>query len=134
MGLDVGQKTIGVSISDELGWTAQGLEVIKRTNLEQDLARLEDLIGQYQVSQIIVGLPKNMDGTIGQTGVLCQAFAQALQAKTGLPVKMWDERLSTQSAERILLAADMSRKKRKQVIDKMAAVIILQSYLDAHTK
>ncbi|EGL83504.1 Holliday junction resolvase [Caldalkalibacillus thermarum TA2.A1] len=134
MGLDVGQKTIGVSVSDELGWTAQGIEVIKRTDLQRDLARLEELIAEYQVGQIIVGLPKNMDGTIGETGTRCQAFAQVLREKTGLPVEMWDERLSTKSAERILLSADMSRKKRKQVIDKMAAVIMLQSYLDAKTR
>lgn len=131
MGLDVGTKTIGVSISDELGWTAQGLDVIRRTTLQNDMAQLLQLIDRYQVGQVVVGLPKNMDGSIGEMGELSQAFARSLEREAKVPVVLWDERLTTQTAERLLLSADVSRKKRKQVIDKMAAVLILQNYLDA---
>jgi putative Holliday junction resolvase len=133
MGLDIGDKTIGVSISDELGWTAQGIEVIRRKEeaLEADFNRLNQLIAEYQVEKVIVGLPKNMNGTIGPRAKLCQEFAHILEERTGLPTQMWDERLSTVAAERVLIAADMRRKKRKQVIDKMAAIMILQGYLDS---
>jgi putative Holliday junction resolvase len=133
MGLDIGDKTIGVSISDELGWTAQGIEVIRRKqdSPEEDFNRLDQLIAEYQVEKVIVGLPKNMNGTIGPRAKLCQEFAHTLEERTGLPIQMWDERLSTVAAERVLIAADMSRKKRKQVIDKMAAIMILQGFLDS---
>lgn len=133
MGLDIGDKTIGVSISDELGWTAQGIEVIRRKEEapEADFNRLNQLIAEYQVEKVIVGLPKNMNGTIGPRAKLCQEFAHILEERTGLPTQMWDERLSTVAAERVLIAADMRRKKRKQVIDKMAAIMILQGYLDS---
>lgn len=131
MGLDVGDKTIGVSVSDELGWTAQAIEVIRRGSLDQDLGRLQELVTEYSIGKIIVGLPKNMNGTIGPRGELCREFAQQVGEKTQLPTEMWDERLSTVAAERALLQADVSRKKRKKVIDKVAAVMILQGYLDA---
>ncbi|GEN35478.1 MULTISPECIES: Holliday junction resolvase RuvX [Aneurinibacillus] len=131
MGLDVGEKTIGVAISDEFGWTAQGIETIRREGKKKDYLRIEELIKQYDVGEIIVGLPKNMNGTIGPRGEMCQAFAEYVQNRSRLPVKMWDERLTTMAAEKMLVSADVSRKKRKQVIDKMAAVIILQNYLDA---
>ncbi|UCZ54388.1 Holliday junction resolvase RuvX [Bacillus shivajii] len=133
LGLDVGTKTIGVAVSDALGWTAQGVETIKRDsdNDERDFERLDELIKEYEVSTIIVGLPKNMNGTIGPSGELCQQFADKLKERTKLEVKMWDERLSTVAAERMLVSADVSRKKRKKVIDKMAAVMILQGYLDS---
>ncbi|HBI03241.1 MAG TPA: Holliday junction resolvase RuvX [Paenibacillaceae bacterium] len=131
MGLDVGDKTIGVAISDELGWTAQGIETIRREGKKKDFARLEELIKKFEIGEIIVGLPKNMDGTIGSRGQLCQSFAEEIQNRYQIPVKLWDERLTTVSAERVLLSADVSRKKRKQVIDKVAAVFILQNYLDA---
>ncbi|MCI1694780.1 Holliday junction resolvase RuvX [Aneurinibacillus aneurinilyticus] len=131
MGLDVGDKTIGVAISDELGWTAQGIETIHREGKKKDYLRIEELIKQYDIGEIIVGLPKNMNGTIGPRGEVCQAFADYLHNRSRLPVKLWDERLTTMEAERMLVSADVSRKKRKQVIDKMAAVIILQNYLDA---
>jgi putative Holliday junction resolvase len=133
MGLDIGDKTIGVSMSDELGWTAQGLEVIRRKedSPETDFERLDQLIAEYQVDKVIVGLPKNMNGTIGPRAELCQEFARSLEQRTGVPIKMWDERLSTVAAERVLIAGDVSRKKRKQVIDKMAAVMILQGFLDS---
>ncbi|MFD2369804.1 Holliday junction resolvase RuvX [Brevibacillus sp. GCM10020057] len=134
MGLDVGDKTIGVAVSDELGWTAQGVETIKRQSKEKDLARLKELIAQYQVGAIVVGLPKNMNGTIGPRAEMCQAFGKLLQERTSLPVHMWDERLTTMAAERMLISADVSRQKRKTVIDKMAATLILQGYLDAKSR
>ncbi|MCP3773930.1 Holliday junction resolvase RuvX [Paenibacillus sp. MZ04-78.2] len=133
MGLDYGDKTIGVAVSDELGWTAQGLEVIRRTTEERDLARLRELIAQYSVTEIVVGLPKNMNNTIGPRGEICIAFSEQLHETLQLPVHLWDERLTTASAQRTLLEADVSRKKRKQVIDKMAAALILQGYMDAQS-
>ncbi|MCZ8519022.1 MULTISPECIES: Holliday junction resolvase RuvX [Paenibacillus] len=134
MGLDYGDKTIGVAVSDELGWTAQGLEVIRRTTQERDLARLREITGQYGVTDIVLGLPKNMNNTIGPRGEICIAFSQTLQETLGMPVHLWDERLTTVSATRTLLEADVSRKKRKQVIDKMAAALILQNYMDSHSR
>ncbi|MED1952492.1 Holliday junction resolvase RuvX [Brevibacillus centrosporus] len=134
LGLDVGDKTIGVAVSDELGWTAQGVETIKRQSKEKDFARLQELIAQYQVGAIVVGLPKNMNGTIGPRAELCQSFGKLLQEKTSLPVHMWDERLTTMAAERMLISADVSRQKRKTVIDKMAATLILQGYMDAKSR
>ena len=134
MGLDYGDKTIGVAVSDELGWTAQGVEVIRRTDNDADIARIRELARIYDVSEIVVGLPKNMNATIGPRGEICIAFAQTLREKLNIPVRLWDERLTTVSAERTLLMADVSRKKRKRVIDKMAAVLILQGYLDSKRK
>jgi putative Holliday junction resolvase len=135
LGLDVGSKTIGVAISDEMGWTAQGLETIKRdpqnTLIEKD--RLKQLIKEYSVEQIVVGLPKNMNGTIGPSGEMCQQFANDIGEYFNLPIILWDERLTTAAAERMLISADVSRKKRKTVIDKMAAMLILQGYLDNHS-
>lgn len=133
MGLDVGDKTIGVSISDELGWTAQGLEVIRRDRLNktEELQKLQDIVSQYNIEKIIIGLPKNMNGTIGPRGELCITFAKQLEEALGIPTQMWDERLSTVAAEKVLIKADVSRKKRKQVVDKMAAMMILQGYLDS---
>lgn len=134
MGLDYGERTIGVAISDEMGWTAQGIETIRRESKEKDLARILELISQFQVKQIVVGLPKNMNGTVGPRGESCQAFASFLAERTSLPVDLWDERLTTVAAEKMLIAADVSRQKRKKVIDKMAATLILQGYLDAKTR
>jgi putative holliday junction resolvase len=131
LGLDYGDVRIGVAVSDEFGWTAQGLEVIRRKNEDADIERIGQLIEQYHVETIVLGMPKNMNGTIGPRGELSMAFAEILKKKFGLPVILWDERLSTVAAERALLSADVSRKKRKQVKDKMAAAIILQSYLDS---
>ncbi|MBM7645856.1 putative Holliday junction resolvase [Scopulibacillus daqui] len=132
MGLDYGSKTVGVAISDLLGFTAQGIETIHYTENKRHLIydRIKELIEAYGVEKIVVGLPKNMNGTIGESGEACQAFAKSLKKKFQLPVEMWDERLTTMAAERMLITADVSRKKRKKVIDKMAAVMILQSYLD----
>ncbi|MGH1283519.1 Holliday junction resolvase RuvX [Bacillus toyonensis] len=133
LGLDVGTKTVGVAMSDEMGWTAQGLETIK-INEERGhfgFDRISELVKQYDVDKIVVGLPKNMNGTIGSRGEACQQFAENLRELLQLDVVMWDERLSTMAAERLLISADVSRKKRKQVIDKMAAVVILQGFLDS---
>lgn len=130
-GLDVGDKTIGVALSDELGWTAQGLEVIRRKNLELDLARLGDIARQYGVERWVVGMPRNMNGTYGPRAESTRAFITDLEGRLGLPVETYDERMTTVAATRVLLEADVSRAKRKQVIDKMAAAVILQGYLDA---
>ncbi|WP_051263163.1 Holliday junction resolvase RuvX [Tuberibacillus calidus] len=132
MGLDYGTKTVGVAISDALGLTAQGIETIhyaqhKRHELFQ---RLAALIEAYEVDRLVVGLPKNMNGTVGERGEDCLAFACQLRKRFDIPVVMSDERLSTMEAERRLIEADVSRGKRKKVIDKMAAVLILQNYLD----
>ncbi|MEW9700069.1 Holliday junction resolvase RuvX [Paenibacillus sp. SI8] len=134
MGLDYGDKTIGVAVSDELGWTAQGLEVIQRRKPEHEWERLEAIVKEYGVSEIIVGLPKNMNNTIGPRGEIAIAFSEDLQQRLNVPVHLWDERLTTVAATRALLEADVSRKKRKTVIDKMAAQLILQGYMDANMK
>lgn len=133
MGLDYGDKTIGIAVSDPLGWTAQGLEVIRRRSPGQDIQRLKELVEQYDVQAIVVGLPKNMDASIGQRAEISMAFAETIKEVLQLPVHLWDERLTTISAERTLLEADVSRKKRKLVIDKLAASFILQSFLDSNT-
>jgi putative Holliday junction resolvase len=133
MGLDVGSKTVGVAISDELGWTAQGIETIS-INEEKGqfgLERVEELVKSYEVEKIVVGFPKNMNNTVGPRGEASKAYGNMLTELLNLPVILWDERLSTMAAERILLEADVSRKKRKKVIDKMAAVMILQGFLDS---
>jgi len=130
LGLDVGDATIGVAVSDELLITAQGLETIRRTGDERDLEAVADLAREYAVSEIVVGMPVNMDGTIGPQAKKTQEFADALEKHTGIPMRAWDERLTTVAAERVLVSADLSRRKRKRVRDKLAAVMILQSYLD----
>jgi putative holliday junction resolvase len=133
MGLDVGTKTIGIAVSDMMGWTAQGIETIK-VDMEigqKGIKRLQELIKEYEVEKLVVGLPKNMNGSVGPRGEACQQFADELQEITKLPVILWDERLSTMAAERVLISADVSRKKRKKVIDKMAAGMILQGFLDS---
>lgn len=134
LGLDYGDRTIGVAVSDELGWTAQGIEVIRRKSEETDLERLRQLSVQFQVEEIVVGLPKNMNGTLGPRSEASMAFARILVQELGIPVQLWDERLTTVSATRTLIEADVSRKKRKQVVDKIAAQLILQNYLDSKTK
>lgn len=131
MGLDLGEKTIGVALSDPLGITAQGLKVIRRRTMEEDLAELDQIRENYSVEEVVVGLPRMMNGTIGPMGEKAQEFASLLSGRWKIPVNTWDERLSTMQAERVLLEADLSRKKRKGLIDKTAAVLILQSYLGA---
>ena len=129
MGLDFGSKTIGVAMSDALFWTAQGIKTIRRSKKELD--ELRELIREYEVMEIVIGYPKNMNGTLGPRCALTEEFAEVLRSEFGLNVKLWDERLSTVAAQRTLIEADVSRTKRKNVIDKMAAVFILQGYLDS---
>jgi putative holliday junction resolvase len=133
MGLDVGSKTVGVSVSDAFGWTAQGLKTIQinEDKGEYGFEEIGTLIAENEVSKVVVGLPKNMNGTIGPRGEASQFYADELNKRFGVPVVLWDERLTTVAAERVLLEADVSRKKRKKVIDKMAASMILQGYLDS---
>lgn len=133
MGLDYGDRRIGVAVSDAFGWTAQGLEVIERRGDNSELGKIAYLIRDLEIGEVVVGLPKNMNGTVGPRGEICIEFANQLKELLGLPVHLWDERLTTRSAERALLEADVSRKKRKQVVDKLAASLILQNYLDAHS-
>ncbi|MGC7873685.1 Holliday junction resolvase RuvX [Desulfosporosinus sp. SYSU MS00001] len=128
MGLDFGSKTIGVAVSDALFLTAQGIKTIRRS--PREIEELGELLKEYEVSEIVIGYPKNMNGTLGPRCALTDEFVDRLRAEFGLPVERWDERLSTVAAQRALLEADVSRGKRKQVIDKMAAVFILQGYLD----
>ena len=130
MSLDVGSRTIGIACSDALLMTAQGIETIRRTSLEKDFNRLQELISEYEVHELVVGMPKNMNGTKGERAEKTEEFVDKMKEVIDLPVTYWDERLSTVMAERQLIAADVSRKKRKSVIDKMAAVVILQGYLD----
>ncbi|ANB61208.1 Holliday junction resolvase RuvX [Anoxybacteroides amylolyticum] len=133
LGLDLGTKTLGVAVSDELGWTAQGIETIPIDEEKNQFGfkRLREIISEYNVDTIVLGFPKNMNGTVGPRGEASERFADLLKKEFSLPVILWDERLSTMAAERMLIAADVSRQKRKKVIDKMAAVMILQSYLDS---
>jgi putative Holliday junction resolvase len=131
MGLDVGTKTVGVAISDALGMTAQGITVVRRRSLKADLAQLQQLVAEYEVSRLVVGLPLNMDASEGPRAAASREFGARLADATGLPVEYWDERLSTVAAERALLEGDVSRARRKEVIDQVAASLILQGWLDA---
>jgi putative pre-16S rRNA nuclease len=130
LALDVGTKRIGLAISDPLGLTAQGLGVLERKDWDRDLARLQEIARPYQVQEILVGLPRHMDGRPGEMVEEILALAQALGEALGARVATWDERLSTVEAERVLIQADLSRKKRRRVVDKVAASLILQAYLD----
>jgi len=130
MGLDIGTHTIGVAISDELGITAQGLKTLRRKSMEEDFKEIATIIGQFEIENIVVGLPKNMNGTLGKQAEIVLKWIKILIDKIPVPVVTWDERLSTVGATKVLLEADLSRRKRKKVIDKLAAVLILQGYLD----
>ncbi|WP_142827757.1 Holliday junction resolvase RuvX [Planococcus soli] len=132
MGLDVGSKTIGVAISDPMGWTAQGIETVKINEAIEEfgMVRLGELIKQYEVTEAVVGYPKNMNNSIGPRAEASERFAALLKEAYSIPVVLWDERLTTSAAEKMLISADVSRKNRKKVIDKMAAIMILQGYLD----
>jgi putative Holliday junction resolvase len=135
LGLDVGDRTVGVAASDLLLMTAQGVETIRRESLEQDLSRLDELMREYDAVRLVVGLPRNMNGTEGERCEIVRAFAEEIQkTRPDAEIIFWDERLSTVAAARSLISADVSRKKRKKVIDKMAAVFILQGYLDSLAK
>jgi len=134
LGLDLGSKTIGVAISDDLFLTAQVLTSIQRTTLGKDLAVIVDLVDRYEVKEVVVGWPINMDGSTGDSARKADTFIE--QLRENLPIKIipWDERLSTVAAERILLEGDLSRKKRRKVIDRLSAAIILQGYLDSRPR
>ena len=137
MGLDFGSKTVGVAVSDPLGITAQGIEIVRRTSenkLRKTLARIEELVTEYEVTEIVLGFPKNMNNTIGERAEKSLAFKEMLERRTGLPVVMWDERLTTVEAERTLIENKVRREDRKKCIDKIAAVFILQGYLDSICK
>lgn len=133
MGLDFGSKTCGVAISDALLLTAQGVEIIRRkeeNKLRQTLARIEELIVEYEVEEIVLGLPKHMNGTEGVRVELTQDFKEKLERRTGLPVFFWDERLTTVAADRTMIEAGIRRENRKDYVDMLAATFILQGYLD----
>jgi putative Holliday junction resolvase len=129
--MDVGDRRIGLAISDEMGWTAQGLETYERRNLRQDLAYLNELIRSRAVTDVVVGLPRHLDGHIGPQAQKVLTFVESLKTRVTVPVLMWDERLTSREAERTLIEAHVSRSKRKTVVDQMAAILILQSYLDS---
>ena len=134
MGLDYGSKTVGVAVSDPLGLTAQGIETICRkeeNKLRKTLARIEELVKEYEVEKIVLGLPKHMNNDLGERAEKSLEFQEMLMRRTGLEVVMWDERLSTASAERTLIEGQVRREDRKKYVDKIAAVFILQGYLDA---
>ena len=130
MGLDVGDKTIGVAVSDLMGHTAQGVKTIKRVGKKKDIEALKEIIKERQVNKIVSGLPKNMNGTLGPQGEKVIKFCELLEEETGIKIEYWDERLSTVAAERTLIQGNVRRENRKGVIDMVAAVIILQGYLD----
>ena len=134
MGLDYGSKTIGVAVSDPMGLTAQGIETITReeeNKLRKSLRRIEELAEQYQVGEIVLGFPKNMNNTIGERAEKALQLKETLERRLGLPVVMWDERLTTVEAERTLIETGVRRENRKKYVDMIAAVFILQGYLDA---
>lgn len=133
MGLDFGSKTVGVAVSDSLLLTAQGVEIIRRkeeNKLRQTLARIEELIVEYEVQEIVLGLPRNMNATEGERVQLTTEFKEKLERRTGLPVHMWDERLTTVAADNAMMEAGIRRENRKEYVDMIAASLILQGYLD----
>ena len=134
IGLDFGSRTVGVAVSDPLGLTAQGLEIIRRTSenkLRRTLARIEEIAKEYQADTIVLGLPKNMNNTLGERAEKSLEFKEMLERRTGLPVIMWDERLTTVAANRTLIESGVRRENRKEYVDMIAAVYILQGYLDS---
>ena len=131
IGLDIGEKTIGIAICDPLGYTAQGITTIRRKGKKSDIEELKKLCSEYQVEEIIAGLPKNMNGTLGPQSEKIIKFCDFIKENIDLPLQYWDERLTTVAANRAMLEADMSRSKRKKIVDKVAATYILQGYLDS---
>lgn len=130
LGLDVGSKTIGVAISDPLGFTAQGITTIRRVKKEVDIEEVKKLCVEYSVESIVIGLPKNMNGSVGESGERMLEFCEVIREATGIKVETWDERLTTVAAHKSMIEADLSRGKRKKIVDKIAATLILQGYLD----
>ena len=134
LGLDYGSKTVGVAVSDPLGLTAQGVETVWRkqeNKLRRTLARIEEIISEYQVTEIVLGYPKNMNNTVGERAEKSLEFKEMLEKRTGLPVVMWDERLTTVEANRTLMESKVRRENRSKYVDMIAAVFILQGYLDS---
>jgi putative holliday junction resolvase len=131
LGLDVGSKTIGMAVSDLLGVTAQGLETLRRKNKRTDLGHLEQVIQRYDVAEIVVGYPLRMSGAEGMQAERMQRFAQELRQRFALPVHLWDERLTSAEANRVLKEAEVSIQRRGEAVDRMAAVLILQSWMDS---
>lgn len=134
MGLDLGDKRIGVALSDPLGLTAQGLESITCRSVKDDIKKIKEIAREYEVGRVVVGYPANMDGSAGPRAEMAKSYAGRLAKALDLPVELWDERLTTVAAEKLLLKADVRRSKRRRVIDQVAAALILQSYLDSHRK
>ena len=133
LGLDFGTKTVGVAVSDELLITAQGVEIIRRkapTKLRQTLARIDELVGEYGIEKIVLGYPKNMNNTEGERCEKTQEFKEMLEKRTGLEVVLWDERLTTVSADNAMMEMGIRRENRKEYVDEIAAIFILQGYLD----
>lgn len=132
IGLDVGDRTIGIAMSDITGILATGLTTIRRTSLEKDLVELAKIVHEHEVQKIVIGLPKNMNGSLGERAQKSMDLAETLKSLfEGVEIRLWDERLSTVAAEKVLISADLRREKRKKIIDMMAAVVILQNYLDS---
>jgi len=134
LGLDIGSKRIGLALSDELGITAQGLATLNRTTPGNDIRKLLEIVRQHKVEKIVIGLPKNMNGTLGKSAEQVLTFIQEMKVKTAIPVDVWDERLSTIAVTRTLISANVSRRRRKEVVDKLAAVYILQGFLDSQKR
>lgn len=134
LGLDIGDKTIGVAISDPLGFTAQGITTVERKSKVKDVEELRKICEEYKVETILAGLPKNMNGTVGPQGEKVLKFCEFIKENINIEIKMWDERLTTVSAHKAMLEADLSRAKRKKIVDKVAATYILQGYLDRISK
>ncbi len=134
LGLDLGKKTIGVAVSDPLGYTAQGLTTIRRTKKQEDIQEIKKFCDEYNVELIVIGLPKNMNGTIGLSGEIAMAFGELLESELKIAIKFWDERLTTVAAHKAMLEGDLSRSKRKKIVDKVASILILQGYLDMISK
>ena len=132
LGIDYGNKRVGIAVSDSLGWTAQPLATLKMHGHQELLTEIKEYIEKYKVEKIVVGMPYNMDGTMGKRAEITQAFINFLKKNIDIPIEIQDERLTSSQAENILLEADVSREGRKKVIDKLAASLILQSYLDAN--
>lgn len=134
LGLDIGTRTVGVAVSDPLGWTAQGITTIKRKNYTEDMNEIKKICDQYGVETIVAGMPKNMNGTIGPSGEMVMEFCERLKDVVNIKIEFWDERLTTVAAHKAMLEADLSRAKRQKIVDKMAATYILQGYLDRISK
>lgn len=134
LGLDIGSRTVGVAVSDPMGWTAQGITTIKRKNFTADVAEVKKYFDEYGATKIVAGLPKNMNGTIGPSGEMVYEFCKQLTDNFDPEIIFWDERLTTVAAHKAMIEGDLSRARRKKIVDKIAAIYILQGYLDRLAK